>query len=551
MTYKKILIVDDLRLNRITFAEILKDNYEAIEAVDGKEALELLEQYREDIAAIILDLIMPVMDGYEFLEEFRKNPANANIPVIVSTTQSDTENEERCLKLGAWDFISKTFHKEIIRFRINNAISRSKQHLLEFDSLTGIYNRQMFYQKTHEMLMKYPEKTFAFIRFDVERFKMINSFYGVAEGDRLLKYIAKILRETMQDRDLCHFGRINADVFGMCAEVTGEADTLFIARHIHERMKEYQGLNCYLETCAGCYIIEDKEMAVTNIYDKATAAAKKCKGKYMEHEAFYTEEMGEEVEREQEIVNEMDRALAEEQFVVYFQPKYELENYQPSGAEALVRWRKPDGTMVSPGAFIPVFEKNGFIIKLDYYVWEKVCQFIAKELKAGREPEPISVNVSRVNLYNPKFLESLVNLVEKYRIPPRYLYLELTESVFSDVETVILRTVESLHKVGFTILMDDFGSGYSSLNVLKDVDLDVLKIDMKFMSKGKDDKRAAKIIAAVIRMAESLEMPVIAEGVEEEQQVEMLKSLGCDYIQGYYFSRPIPMEEYEKLIHQE
>lgn len=172
-------------------------------------------------------------------------------------------------------------------------------------------------------------------------------------------------------------------------------------------------------------------------------------------------------------------------------------------------------------------------------------------MKAGREPEPISVNVSRVNLYNPKFLESLVNLVEKYRIPPRYLYLELTESVFSDVETVILRTVESLHKVGFTILMDDFGSGYSSLNVLKDVDLDVLKIDMKFMSKGKDDKRAAKIIAAVIRMAESLEMPVIAEGVEEEQQVEMLKSLGCDYIQGYYFSRPIPMEEYEKLIHQE
>ena len=207
--------------------------------------------------------------------------------------------------------------------------------------------------------------------------------------------------------------------------------------------------------------------------------------------------------------------------------------------------------MVSPGKFIPVFEKNGFIIKLDYYVWEKVCQFIQEELKAGREPQPISVNVSRVNLYNPKFLESLIDLVEKYRIPPRYLYLELTESVFSDVETVILRTVEALHKVGFTILMDDFGSGYSSLNVLKDVQLDVLKIDMKFMSKSGEDKRGSKIIEAVIKMAESLKMPVIAEGVEEKQQVEMLKTLGCDYIQGYYFSKPIPMEEYRKLIYEE
>ena len=158
------------------------------------------------------------------------------------------------------------------------------------------------------------------------------------------------------------------------------------------------------------------------------------------------------------------------------------------------------------------------------------------------------MNVSRVNLYNPKFLESLIDLMEKYRIPPRYLYLELTESVFSDVETVILRTVDSLHKVGFTILMDDFGSGYSSLNVLKNVKLDVLKIDMKFMSKGEGDKRGAKILKAVIKMAESLKMPVIAEGVEEKHQVEMLKELGCNYIQGYYFSKPISTEEYRKLI---
>ena len=548
MRNKKILIVDDIKLNRITFAEILKEEYDAIEAVDGKEALELLATNRKEIAAIILDLIMPVMDGFEFLEEFRKNPANANLPVIVSTTDNDVKNEERCLELGAWDFIPKTFHKEVIRFRVRNAIYRSKQHLLEYDNLTGIYNRQMFYQKTHEMLEAYPEETFAFIRFDIDRFKMINSFYGVAEGDRLLKYMAEIIRKTAKEYKLHQFGRINADVFGICVSVKDSKEAIALARCIHEKMTDFENLDCYLETCAGCYMITDKNMEVSEIYDKATIAAKECKGKYMIHEALYTDKMGEELLEEQNIVNEMERALEEEQFVVYFQPKYELEKYSPCGAEALVRWKKSDGTMISPGKFIPIFEKNGFIIKLDYYVWEKVCQFIQQELKAGREPQPISVNVSRVNLYNPKFLESLIDLMEKYRIPPRYLYLELTESVFSDVETVILRTVDSLHKVGFTILMDDFGSGYSSLNVLKNVKLDVLKIDMKFMSKGEGDKRGAKILKAVIKMAESLKMPVIAEGVEEKHQVEMLKDLGCNYIQGYYFSKPISTEEYRKLI---
>ena len=253
------------------------------------------------------------------------------------------------------------------------------------------------------------------------------------------------------------------------------------------------------------------------------------------------------MQREQQIINEMDTALEEKQFVVYFQPKYELDGYTPRGAEALVRWKKTDGTMVSPGEFIPVFEKNGFIIKLDYYVWDQVCQLIATALRAGRKPDPISVNVSRVNLYNPNFLESLVNLVEKYRIPPEYLHLELTESVFSDTENVILNAVNYLHKAGFTILMDDFGSGYSSLNVLKDIDLDVLKIDMKFLSKGKDDGRGEKILAAVIQMAKALDMPVIAEGVEEKKQVQMLKRLGCNYIQGYYFAKPMPQEDYERL----
>ena len=283
------------------------------------------------------------------------------------------------------------------------------------------------------------------------------------------------------------------------------------------------------------------------MYDRANLAAKHCKGNYIRNYAFYTRQMSQEIEKEQRIVNSMKSALENHEFVVFYQPKYGLSDNQIAGAEALVRWKHPERGMISPGEFIPVFEKNGFIIKLDYYVWDQVCQLIATALRAGRKPDPISVNVSRVNLYNPNFLESLVNLVEKYRIPPEYLHLELTESVFSDTENVILNAVNYLHKAGFTILMDDFGSGYSSLNVLKDIDLDVLKIDMKFLSKGKDDGRGEKILAAVIQMAKALDMPVIAEGVEEKKQVQMLKRLGCNYIQGYYFAKPMPQEDYERL----
>jgi EAL domain-containing protein (putative c-di-GMP-specific phosphodiesterase class I) len=345
------------------------------------------------------------------------------------------------------------------------------------------------------------------------------------------------------------YGRIHADIFGICVEQeqpnTVKTVLESIEKKIHE--KEFPYL---LQTAAGVYIIEYNEMDVTQIFDNAALAAEQCKGQYIVQRSFYTRKMGSRLMQEQKIINEMEKALQEEQFKVYFQPKYDMEDCKPHGAEALVRWQKPDGTMISPGEFIPLFEKNGFIIKLDYYVWEKVCQFIRAELDTGRDISPISVNVSRVNLYNPKFIESLVDLVEKYKIPPRYLYLELTESAFSESMEQIQDAVKKLHKVGFTILMDDFGSGYSSLNVLKDVDLDVLKIDMKFLSKGAEEK-GTKILEAVIAMAKSLDMPVIAEGVEEEQQVELLTRLGCRYIQGYYFARPMPTEQYYQLIEEQ
>lgn len=548
MRRNQILIVDDGKLNRASFAAILKSDYGILEAEDGKQALEMLSKNESTIALVILDLVMPVMDGYEFLEVYRQKAEYRYILVIVATVNDDAENERKCLALGAWDFIPKTFHPEIIRFRVRNAIEKSKVRLLEYDSLTEIYSEQKFYQATRELLDKAGDENFAIIHFDIDRFKIINAFYGTKEGDKLICYVANAIRTVMTDYDLrSTYGRVGGDVFAICMPYQELGDIYNVLEHIKERIRRHS-VHYYLETCAGIYLIEDKNMDVVEIFDKASMAATQCKEKYMVHESMYTKELSDNLKREQQIIDEMDDALANQEFVVYFQPKYEVEGRSPGGAEALVRWQKPDGTMVSPGAFIPIFEKNGFITKLDYYVWEKVCQFIRSELDSGRRPAPISVNVSRVNLYDPKFLESLIDLVERYKVPPKYLHLELTESVFSDNATIIQDAVFYLHKAGFTILMDDFGSGYSSLNVLKDVDLDVLKIDMKFFSKGGAAEKGAKIIEAVVKMADSLNMTVIAEGVEEQEQVDFLSKLGCDYIQGYYFAKPMPQEEYQKLM---
>ena len=533
-----ILIVDDSRLNRETLAAILKDKYNIIEAEDGRSGLEVLEKRKDDIVLVILDIVMPGMDGIAFMEEARTRESIRNIPIVVATTETDYQTEKRCLELGVWDFIPKVFQPEIIRFRVLNTIKRSMAHSLEHDGLTGLYTIQKFSQCVKRNLENNQDTKFTFIRLDIERFKMINNFYGIEAGDRLLIYISGLTEiDAIMGND---------DVFGICFPKDEEKLNGFIL-YIKRELKKYKAAY-YLETAMGIYDILDNNLDVRNIIARATLAAKQCKGQYMIHEARYTEELRAKIIREQNIINEMEHALETGEFVVYFQPKYELDHCRPSGAEALVRWKKADGTIVSPGDFIPVFESNGFIIRLDYYVWDQVCRYIKNNLAHRGDSEVISVNVSRVNLYNPDFLESLVNLVEKYKIPPKYLHLELTESAFSDDARMIQNAVDYLHKAGFTILMDDFGSGYSSLNVLKDIDIDVLKIDMRFLSKGSSEERGEKILEAVIKMAKSLDMLVIAEGVEEEKQVKMLKRLGCDYIQGYYFAKPMPKKDYVKLL---
>ncbi|MDD3403764.1 MAG: EAL domain-containing protein [Hespellia sp.] len=551
---KLVLVVDDNAINRKILSRILSSEYDVIEADNGKTALEMINGRTQKISAVLLDLVMPVMDGFEFLEMIQKKRRYRGLPIIVSTGSSDPENEKKALRCGAWDFVTKPYEAEIIRFRLKNAIERSTLHaiqqlhyLSDYDVLTGIYNRSKFAEETDELLRKNTDKKYVLVRFDVERFSLINSYYGSEAGDSLLIHIANELREFAKEQTEITYGRIEADEFAFCTGYEKDIDIEMNIQQMQERIKRFK-IRFNLVVPFGVYKVTNHDISVSIMLDNANLAAKQIKGNYVNTYSVYTEDLREHLTSEQEIVNEMAEALANEEFAVYLQPKFSLATNTPSGAEALVRWKHPVKGMISPGEFIPVFERNGFIEKLDYYMWEHTCRLLHRWIQEGREPFPVSVNVSRNNLYNPYLVENICELADKYEVPHELLHIEITESAYTDTPLMIQETIDRFHEFGFVMLMDDFGSGYSSLNILKDIDIDILKIDMKFFEKAKIPGRSESIISSVIRMAKWLNIPVIAEGVESTEQVEFLRSTGCEYVQGFCFAKPMPVEVYEETV---
>lgn len=548
-----ILVVDDQPVNRLILRKILERDYRVIEAGNGKQALKILDKMDGEISAVVLDLVMPEMDGYEMLDCMTNDFRYHNIPILVTTGDSDKENENNCLKAGAWDFITKPINKETLRLRLQNVIGRSQynnqnyeRYLAEHDRLTGLYNRVKFFEETKKLVNKNEEKEYVFLRVDLDRFRLYNSFFGESEGDRLLIYFADKIKEIIKQFDNAIFGRIESDIFGICC-CYDKKGIQYMQQEIIADLADYND-TYYIEPSIGVYIIEDRNISVEAMYDRATMAAESCKHKFMSYIGYYNERMTNRLVVEQEVMNEAQKALDEEQFVVYLQPKTNIHTEEYYGAEALVRWIHPEKGVISPGKFIPVFESNGFIGRLDHYMWEHTCKLLRKWIDEGLNPSPVSVNVSRANMYNLNLVDSLKELIEKYQIPAKLLQLELTESAFMDDQDMMINKVKDLQKNGFTVLMDDFGSGYSSLNTLKDIPVDILKVDMKFLGTGVDTERSERILASVVNMAAWLDLAVIVEGVETREQRNFLDSIGCEYVQGYYYARPMPWEEYEGIL---
>lgn len=548
MAKRKILVVEDNELNRSLLCEILKPDYDVVEAENGREALERLQQDAGGISLILLDIVMPVMNGYEFLAAVKDNPEFSAIPVVV-TTQNDGESEEvAALSCGAADFVAKPYRPQIILHRVANIIHLRETAALinefQYDRLTGLYSKGFFCQLVGELLRQNPEKEYDIICSDIVSFKLINDVFGIPAGDKILCTVAQEYTELTQGKGICsHF---HADQFACMIEHNWEyTEAMF--QEVCTRINTLsQTQNIVMKW--GIYRVENRDVPVEQMCDRALLAARSVKEQYNKYFAYYDDVLRSKLLQEQEIVDSMEHALAQGQFEIYLQPKYRLKDNRLTGAEALVRWNHPEWGLQSPAVFIPLFERNGFITQLDQYVWARVCSVLQNWAERGFPVLPISVNVSRADVYNADLADILTGLLQKYELPPASLHLEITESAYTENPQQIIDTVSRLRELGFVIEMDDFGSGYSSLHMLHKMPVDILKLDMKFIQSESESSDNLKIMQVIVSLAHLMSLGVVAEGVETAEQLEQLRQIGCECVQGYYFAKPMPVKEFERLM---
>ncbi len=700
MESKTILIVDDMEINRAILRQLFQQECQVLEAENGQVALQALEEHPQ-IDLVILDIVMPVMDGFATLQALRGQPRYAKLPVIICTEHADVDIQVRALDLGSTDFITKPFNAQVVRHRVLNLIqmrqmeirlaeqqraihrktevalrdtdqrlkslinavpggiitfemsapprityfndtacdivgltraefetqaerdlfalvhpadistireliqdyiahprssgatfrilrkdrstrwirlsgvpissaegtltaicvctdvSAEKESALqlehafqemryrsEHDALTDLWNRDAFHRRTHEALIEKAQVPHVLLSVNIHRFKMINEFFGAHVGDEVLRLLAGGLRDLFDG--VGTYGRMEADHFIACFPASALNMDRIMA--VLDQKLTSQSYEYHIELFFGLYEITDPHMAVDQMCDRAAMALKTIKGSAVKRYAYYDDSMRQTLVDEQSIAEEMHDALAGGQFVPYLQPIYSLKTLQPVSAEVLVRWQHPEKGLIPPGKFIPLFERNGFVTKLDFAVWEQACALLSNWTRQGVPAMPLSINISRIDLYHPHLCEELVSLLQRYDLDPSLLKLEITESAYIDDPTVLAAVIRRFRAAGFRILMDDFGSGYSSLNTLKDMPINVLKIDMCFLAELENSPRAASILVSVAGMARRLNIPVIVEGVETQAQLDFLASIGCDEGQGYFFSRPLPVADFEALL---
>ncbi len=425
-----------------------------------------------------------------------------------------------------------------------------KAHVSDFDEMTGLLQKNAFVREVEETILRNGRQVdngeYALVYLDIVRFKAINDMFGMAEGDKLLKYIADAIVEIAKPDAI--LGRMDADRFLIFTRHgKGELDTN--VEEFLDRVAQYE-LPFKIICNVGIYVTNEELLTVDGMIDRAVLAQASIKGSYTSAYSYYKEYMRKDMLGEQEITGIMGTALEEKQFALYYQPQYNHTTGMLVGAEALVRWIHPKRGMISPGVFVPIFERNGFITKLDLYVFEQTCCFIRKCMDEGLPIVPVSSNFCRNDIFMPDFVEKLEEIRGKYQVPSEYLRVEITESVAVGGSQRTNEIIQKLHECGYIVEMDDFGSGYSSLNILKDIELDIIKLDMLFLAEDSDTKRGGIILSSIVRMAKWLGMPVIAEGVEHLEQADFLRSIGCEYIQGYLYSRPLPEEQYIQLLLQ-
>ena len=516
---RRILLVEDDIINQEMIRESVSGTYDLTVAETGEEALTIISERYETLSIVI-----------EVLKTIRSVPAYSRLPVIVMT--SDSEAEVECLSLGAVDFIPKPYPaSKVVLARILRTVelfeNRDILRFTERDHLTGLYNKEFFYRYAEQLDLYHKDAPTDAIVFDINRFRTINDRFGKTHGDEILKNIARKALDIVNEAGgiVC---RSYADKFMIYCPHRADYGVILNAlsvplgdgeNHVRLRM--------------GVYSDVDKTLDIERRFDRAKMASDSVRDNLASPIGIYDNSMREAEMLAHRLINDFSAAIRDKQFVVFYQPKFNVRGDEPvlSSAEALVRWKHPKLGVVSPGTFIPLFEAQ-----------------ISDWKKRLNVSIPVSVNVSRIDLYDPDLTDRLLGIVKANGLSVEELLLEITESAYTENSDHIVEKVKKLRKLGFKIEIDDFGSGYSSLSMLSYMPIDALKLDMQFIRSAFGERIDTRLLEAMIRLADSFGVPTIAEGVETAEQVSVLKRMGCDIIQGYYFSRPLPADEFEKFI---
>ena len=547
---RRILVVEDEYVNQEILKALIGEAYEVVPAYTGAEAMELVRTQHETLSLILLDLNLPDIQGLELLRRIREDAAFSRLPVIVMT--ADREAEVESLTLGAIDFIPKPYpQQKVILARVRRTIELSEDRDIlrwtERDHLTGLYNKEFFYRYAAQLDAYHKDAPADAILLNINHFRTLNDRYGKSYGDEVLKRVAESLLEIVKDTGgiVC---RSEADTFLIYCPHCGDYDAMLAKAGVS--MPGSGGSGSRVRMRMGVYANVDKTLDVERRFDRAKMAADTVRGNYAKSIGLFDNTLRETELRSEQLIEDFPAALRERQFLVFFQPKFDVHRDEPmlSSAEALVRWRHPKLGMISPGVFIPLFENNGLIQALDQYVWADAAAHIRAWKERLGVALPVSVNVSRVDLLDPSLVDKLQRIVSDNGLSYGELLLEITESAYTADAEQIIQKVHQLRRLGFRIEMDDFGSGYSSLSMLSSLPIDALKLDMQFIRNAFRQHKDTRLLEAMIRLAESFEVPTIAEGVETEEQLLALKAMGCGIVQGYYFSRPLPAGEFEAFL---
>lgn len=414
------------------------------------------------------------------------------------------------------------------------------------NNLSDYYYNHSFMERLRKRLPEILPNTYCIVAIDIEHFRLFNKLYGRSSGDEVIRYIYTCLKQSALEYD-----GIDAYLGGdnFVAFLPDDDEVLNnIRQKIIKKFSEWNNTSAFFPLF-GVYTIKDTSVLPELMYDHAMLALSHAEEDYKWHICRYTIEMESSLEKEVYLLAAIEEGLEKGEFTFFAQPQCNIATGQIVGAEALVRWQKPDGEVLLPGGFIPVLEKNKMIDQLDRYVWEKVCQWLKGWIDQGYSPVPISINVSRIDIYAMDVPKYIFSLLEKYQIPEHLIKIEITESAYTENNNRISHAVNTFRNRGLVVMMDDFGCGYSSLNMLKNIPVDVLKLDMRFLQfKEEERQKSANILESIVNMAGLLHLPIVVEGVENESQEKFVQKLGCRYIQGFYYYKPLPIKKFEELL---